>query len=287
MRLSANLSFEPSMSFTRNGNPGPRPTVRYRLDGRAGTGLRLLGKEHGSSGRRLVLAGVASILALWGLLYLVFIVWRSDYRQLADYGVREVLPALDPLARLQPPGIRPGEWAETIDATRAMVKRITSSGALDRSQMEALRAELATVAGRSRPETAVSDLVGLWSDMEDRAGPLLADTAYPRLLAPALVAGRLASVVPSNVDRVSWTNAVRDTQEMLVAAVASNELTPGQYDELVQDLRRAVAGARPSNVQARLGEVWSKLATEAPRSLGRSRRPSVLAAPSDRESRSK
>lgn len=267
------------MSFTRNGNSNGRPTVRYRLDGRAGTLASLLAPESGYSGRRLVVAGVATILALWGLLYLMFVVWRSDYRQRTQYGIRAVLPALDPLARARPPGISPADWDETIAETRAMVARITGSGALDLPQMQALRTELAERAARTTPQTAVSELLGLWADLEARAGPLLADTAYPRLLAPGLIAGRLVRIVPSGIEPAQWSRAVGATQGMLVAVAGSGELTPVAYEELVKSLSHRVDRARAGTALEALRKIWNDASSQAPRALRQIPRPSLLEEP--------
>ncbi len=130
------------------------------------------------SGRRFVIVAVIAVLVIWGVLYLVFREWRSRYRERAAYGASQVVPAIDPMFEIVPPGVDPGAWRDAVGQTRAMLLTVTASNLLGIGEMRALRDELDQTVGRARarPETAVAELAGVWNAMSDRAEFLLRDT---------------------------------------------------------------------------------------------------------------
>jgi hypothetical protein len=62
---------------------------------------------------------------------------------------------------------------------------VTSSNLLDMAGLKSLRGEVAARVARARPETALSELAGLWDDLQARAGPVLDRHARPKLLPPS------------------------------------------------------------------------------------------------------
>jgi hypothetical protein len=133
-----------------------------------------------ASGRWFVIAGLLATLAIFGAVYLAFLDWRTRYRALAEFGAKEVAPLVDPLASRVPQGVDPEAWRRAVDDTHGMLVALTGAGVLDRPQIEAIRAEVASRVARATPATARVELTALWDDLERRAGPVLApDTAPP------------------------------------------------------------------------------------------------------------
>ncbi len=131
----------------------------------------VLGREH--SGRRFVLIGAAVIFAVWAGLFLAFRQWRERHRADVEFGRREVAAVVEPLKRLEPPGVTPKVWRGAVDDSRGMLEAVVGSGMLDRPAMERLRDELRDRFAKTSPDSAVGDLGTLWDDMEARAGPVL------------------------------------------------------------------------------------------------------------------
>ena len=113
----------------------------------------------------------AAILVLWGSLYLVFHDWRARYRARTSFGVTQVAPVIDPLAKITPPGVNAGAWQEAVRQTHAMLVAVLSANLLDVRQMQLLREELKQTVERARlhPETARDELASVWTAMADRA----------------------------------------------------------------------------------------------------------------------
>jgi hypothetical protein len=63
--------------------------------------------------------------------------------------------------------------------THALLVALTGAGLLDRSQMEALRADVAARVARATSESARAELSKLWDDIEARAGPAVAPDDSP------------------------------------------------------------------------------------------------------------
>jgi hypothetical protein len=184
-----------------NGNPEGRSPRRLRFDDLA-SGLARSAAAAGASarthsGRRLVLAAGATILVLWGVLYLAFRDWRARYRERAYFGATAVAPAIDPLANVVPPGIEPRAWREAVERTHSMLVTVTSANLLDVPQMAALRGELEQVVVRAgaHPEQAPRELASVWDAMSERAEFLLQEgtsgrrKGHPR---PAILPPRAA-----------------------------------------------------------------------------------------------
>lgn len=131
------------------------------------------------SGRRAVVALVATVLALWLGLDLAFRAWKARYDALAGFGASKVAPAIDPLAEMIPPDISPSDWRAAVADTHAMLLALTGAGVLDQSQMDQLRQDVADRVARARPETALKTLANLWDDLERKAGPVIAPDLTP------------------------------------------------------------------------------------------------------------
>src|SRR5579862_7141410 len=98
------------MTTARNGSSSHRSsTRRLRFDASMvrPTVTHRPGVYPAYSGRRFITVGVLSVLILWGLLYLAFRDWRERYRERAAFGKNYVATAIDPLAKIIPPGTDP------------------------------------------------------------------------------------------------------------------------------------------------------------------------------------
>ena len=157
---------------------------RLRIDATAGGMPPSSDLPPGRSGRHVVIAGVLLVLVTWGGLYLAFRDWRARYRARAQYGASQVATAIDPMAATVPAGVSPDAWRVAVSETHAMLVTVTASNLLDMTALRSLRDEVAARAVRARPETALSELAGLWDDIHDRAGPLLDRHPRPELLPP-------------------------------------------------------------------------------------------------------
>jgi hypothetical protein len=174
------------MATVWNGNPGNRPTRRLRFDEypphRDAPGSP---RDAGHSGRRAVIGGLLVLLALTAALTLAFRHWRARYRERAAFGALQVATAIDPLARMVPPGVPVDDWRRAVADAHAMLVTLTASNLLDLDQMRDLRAELDARVARTRPETARAELAALWDSLADRAGPTLVNRhPRPGLLPP-------------------------------------------------------------------------------------------------------
>ena len=158
---------------------------RLRIDATAGGMFPTSGLPPGRSGRRVVIVGVLLVLVTWGGLYLAFRDWRARYRARALYGATHVATAIDPMAATVPAGVPPEAWRDAVSGTHAMLVTVTASNLLDMAALRSLRAEVAARVARACPETALSELAGLWDDLQARAGPVLDRHPRPKLL-PAL-----------------------------------------------------------------------------------------------------
>ncbi len=168
------------MASVGNGQGGGNGHSSQRWDtGDQGSRPRPRSNEGTVSGRRFVIAGVVTVLLIWGAVSLGFRAWRANYEALAAYGATEVAPVIDSLADRVPPGIDPAAWRQAVADTHAMLLALTGASLLDRPAMEALRAEISALVARSTPETAQHDLTGLWEDLERKAGPVIAPDTDP------------------------------------------------------------------------------------------------------------
>jgi hypothetical protein len=230
------------------------------------------------SGRRFVIVAGLVVLLIWGVLYLVFRDWRARYRARAAYGASRVVPAIDPMAGIVPPGVDPADWRDAVDRTRALLVTVTGSNLLGIDEMRALGDELDQAVGRARarPETAVAELAGLWDAMAERAEFLLRDSRsrtgdrHPRpkvlpsygetRVVPAL--DPLDAVVPPGVDPAAWRDAVKRTRARLLNVTDSGGLGVVQMKSLRSEIEEAVdrARAHPETAVAELARLWDSAA---------------------------
>jgi hypothetical protein len=149
-----------------------------RQPAREGLAARVANREPGHSGRRFVLVAGLVFLALWGVLYLLFRDWRARYYQRALYGASYVVPAIDPMARIDPPGVSPKDWRVAVASTKSMLLTVTSSNLLDQRQLQELHSRLEAAAARSTadPTRAIAELAAIWNNIADRGEFLLKDS---------------------------------------------------------------------------------------------------------------
>lgn len=115
---------------------------------------------------------------------------------LPSYGDDRVAPALDPLDRLEPPGVGLASWRDAVRGTRGLLHRVASSRSISTMRMKALRQALDRSVARAvaRPASAVDELAGIWELVErndpspraDQASSAAGEThpARPAILAP-------------------------------------------------------------------------------------------------------
>ncbi len=176
---------------------------RLRRDPRAeiGSGARTL--RGGISGRRFVVAGAVATLVVAAILLYFFDRWKAQYRVRRAIGMTRVVPALDPLLSLNPPGVDPAQWKDAVAATHGALETIVKAGILDEDRMTALAVEVEDMTARSvrAPSCAVEELSGLWDRLGERALFLLDERArngklrHPR---PALLHPRKPAQSPSS-----------------------------------------------------------------------------------------
>jgi hypothetical protein len=139
--------------------------------------------DAGHSGRVFVTVAVVVILVLWGSLFLAFRLWRSNYRERAEFGANVMAPAIDPLVAVVPPDVAPEAWRAAVADTHAMLLAVSGSNLLDRDQMAALGAKFGGRVASARPETALETLAEVWDEMEFQAGPVVTEHhARPKVL---------------------------------------------------------------------------------------------------------
>jgi hypothetical protein len=159
--IPANLTW----SYTRRSEP-------------AGTAATDSPHAQGHSGRRFVLIAGLVLLAIWATLYLLFRDWKARYQQRALRAAAYVLPAIDPLAQVNPPDIPAAAWRDAIAQTQSMLLTVTRSNLLDDQQMRTLRTEVEGAAARSLadPKRALTELASIWNYVADRGDFLLRDS---------------------------------------------------------------------------------------------------------------
>jgi hypothetical protein len=263
------------MSDPPSNGPNGSP-ARLRIN--ADLGAEILGPAH--SGRKLVIGAVLIGSLIGAGLYVAFVRWRIEYRARAAFGANQVAPAIDPMAKIVPPGVHPKAWRQAVADTHAMLVMLTASNLLDRPQMIALHDDISRRVARAQPETVVLELLHLWIDLLDKAGPVInrGRTPFPRLFELAMFIIPLERTVPnsSGIDREEWRRALDETMLMLVAVIASGDLTPAQLDDLGAAIAARVASASPENALAELAGIWSDASKTAP-TAAQFQRPKILA----------
>ncbi|MDX2038799.1 MAG: hypothetical protein SFX72_19285 [Isosphaeraceae bacterium] len=173
------------MSEPKPSQPGSNGHARTRLVEAGGDGAALLpnrvreASAEGVSGRRFVIIACLSILVIWGLVWLAFSGWKARYEELAAFGKTEVAPRVERLARLEPTGVAPRAWVAAVEDTKTMLIALTSASVLDRAAMVDLALEIDSRVAKADASNAVAVLAGLWDDLEDRAGPVIASGGTP------------------------------------------------------------------------------------------------------------
>jgi hypothetical protein len=162
------------MSIRGDGRAAGPSARRWRLDDQVARPSSGPSAPARGSGRRAVLAIVATILTLWLGLHLAFRGWKARYLARAEFGATRVATVIDPLASTLPPDLDPADWRVAVADTHAMLVALTSAGVLDESQMDDLRRDIAARVAGARPETARKTLSDLWDDLERKAGPVIA-----------------------------------------------------------------------------------------------------------------
>jgi hypothetical protein len=172
-RPSRTMRFDRSGLGVGQSEPGPvQPGARVMAE-----------KSLGHSGRRFVVVAVAVVLLTWGGLYLAFQSWRARYRERVAYGATHVVAVIDPLKAVTPPDVEPAAWLDAVDETRAMLTTVVGSNLLDRDEMNRLGAELDHSVARAsaHPQSAKTELAGIWNNLADRAEFLFQDSRSPTL----------------------------------------------------------------------------------------------------------
>ena len=184
------------MPTAPNGQPPSRggSTRRLRFDDLGSILARRLASSgpeadalaQGHSGRRFVLVAGAVLLVIWGVLYWNFRDWKTRYRRRASYGATQVVPAIDPMATLVPPGVDPDAWRDAVQETRAMLATVVGSNLLDIEDMDRLRTELMQHAERAQadPAAARDELAAIWNELADRGIPVPGQPISPGREAP-------------------------------------------------------------------------------------------------------
>jgi hypothetical protein len=278
-----------------------RNGARPRDAGASMPGLR----EH--SGKLFVLLAGAIVLLIWGVLYLVFREWRAGYRERAHYGTTQVVPVIDPLRGVMPPGIEINAWRDAVDQTRAMLVTVTASNLLDIPTMTDLKVELAARvrAGCKRPAQAPIELAEIWNSVADRGEFLFRDsrsTSGDRHVRPSVLptygATRIApaldplrNLVPQGVDPHAWREGVESTRALVLSLTDANVLDVTGMRALRSSLEHHVAqaAAQPKTAMRELDQIWSETAKRRDELIGHfaspndkgGERPAVLRSPLD------
>lgn len=246
-----------------------------RFDRRIGTGRGdVLGPRR--SGRWFVVGFVVGFAVLWGGLKLAHRDWKAKHRGLAEFGSKHVATTVDPLAELKPTEVSAKVWAGLVRDTHQMLVALTSSGAMDRGRMIALREDLAGRVTKATSETAVADLAGIWADMELLAGPRLDHAPRPDALELARAITPLRRSVPPGVDPVEWDRALDDTRVMLVVLAASGGLNAELRKSLRDGLAERVVKVPPSQPIAFLTRLWDEVREQFPKFVSPRRRPGLV-----------
>jgi hypothetical protein len=216
------------------------------------------------------------LLVIWGSLYLWFQYWRAGYRDRAALGARIVGPTIDPLAKVIPPTIEPALWVETVADTHGLLDRLTSSGVLNKAQMQELHTDLAARVGRARPETALLEMIHLWTDLRLQAGPVVSDVPYPALLELSAILDPVASTSPPDTERNTWAQAVDQTRLMLVAVRVSGQLDAMKLRNLERTLALRLGHAQRGMPRGALAGIWDDAAAQAPGVVASMPRPAII-----------
>jgi hypothetical protein len=219
----------------------------------------LLGRTH--SGRFFVVTLVFVITALSLALFVAFRQWKGRHQELADYGTGRVAPSITPLGKRVPPEITPARWKLIVDQMRVVLERLTGAGPFELKDLQQLRRDIQLRVDAATPETAAATLASLWSELERRAGPVLA--RHPVAGMGSCVRD-LAKLEPPGINVNQWTLAVLNTRAMLVALASSGKFTKERRRQLKEAIQNRVAVATSESAIAMLHEIWVLAATDQP-----------------------
>jgi hypothetical protein len=84
-----------------------------------------------------------------------------------SYAESRVVPAIDALASIEPPGVDAGDWQEAVGETREMLLALTDDRSIDVSRLQMLRDRLVQKVdqARARPETALDRMAAIWDQL--------------------------------------------------------------------------------------------------------------------------
>lgn len=109
---------------------------------------------------------------------------------LSSYGEGRVVPALDPLRDLSPPGVDRTRWRDAVDRTRRLVLEVTASRLISAMRMMEWRKDLDRAVDRARahPDSAVAELAAIWDAFEGAGRALYTDrkSSIDRLARPEI-----------------------------------------------------------------------------------------------------
>ena len=236
-----------------------------------GLGLEL---APGRSGRGFVIVLLFFLVTLTLALVVLFRQWRGQYQELAAYGSDRVATAIDPLRMKVPSAITPSGWEGVINQVHGLLVDLTASGALDLKQMRSLRHEIQERINGVRPETSAEALAGLWSALEDQAGPIL--TGRPRSGLASLI-HPLDGLDPPDLTAEMWALARVQTRAMLMALGTSQPLPKPERENLQSLIQSRIQTSSAQTARADMGAIWEIVRSESSLPAGFSQ--SVLDAP--------
>jgi len=229
----------------------------------------------GWSGRKVVGFGLLTIVLVLGVLFVVFLFIREDYKATAAYGRRTVPPIVDRWANLTPEGFDQQKWDDLVIATRLLVDRVSTLGLLDRDGLDALAADLNNRANGSNPAAALADLAGIWIDLEVAIGPRLGRVEVPEPIAEAVALGLMVPVIAPEVlrrdgiDPETAKQAASATRRMLAAVALSGRFDSETIKQIATELRprSTPLATNPARLFANLNAIWDDIARRDPQAL--------------------
>ena len=234
---------------SENGRPAPGSVGL----GAPGAAAADLGGKKGRSGRGFVIVLVFLLTGLSLSLLVLFRQWRSQYGELSAYGVERVAGALAPLAKTVPGAVTPEEWERIVNQAREALVEVTASGALNLRDMRSARQQIQERINGVRPEIAAETLAGLWSSLEDQAGPLL--SGRPRSGVSTAV-HPLGNLQPPDLSSESWSLALVQTRAMLIALNRPTPLPKEKRDLLRTKIDTVLNGTTADRARTDLKRIW-------------------------------
>ena len=207
----------------------------------------------GRSGRGFVIVLTFLLVGVSLAMTVLFRQWRGQYQELSAYGAQRVATAIDPLIKKVPGAVTPEEWAQIVGQVHELLVELTAAGALDVKQMRALRNEIQERINGVRPETSAEALAGLWSSLEDQAGPILAGRSRTGLSSAVHPLGNLQ---PTEVPAESWALALVQTRAMLAALGQPTPLPKVERELLRSRIEARLKDTTPERARTDLHAIW-------------------------------